>query len=158
LEEAYSRFDPQSPLPVGSPFYVAREDNPLGRLTRKLLLSGPKNPKLFWAGHRGCGKSTELNQLVAREDIQKRFWPVKFSVRETSDFNDLTHIEVLLAIGGEIYRQYTETGQRLKDDLLQELNRWKDTTVTRLNQKGAAFESGAGFDIGAFFALGPAHG
>lgn len=50
LEEAYSRFDPQTPLPVGSPFYVKREDNPLGRLSRKLLLSGPKTPNSFGPG------------------------------------------------------------------------------------------------------------
>jgi hypothetical protein len=150
LEQAWSRFDPQTPLPVGSPFYVDREDNPLGRLTRGLLLvrSGP--PKYFFAGHRGCGKSTELNRLVVNPRIQKQYWPIKFSVREECDFNDLDVVEVLLAIGAQIYKQYTEANGKLKKDLLNELEGWKGRTVERLREKGATFESGAGLDIGQF--------
>jgi hypothetical protein len=150
LEEAWGRFDPQTPLPVGSPFYVAREDNPLGRLERGLLLALGKPPKYFFAGHRGCGKSTELNRLVDSEKIRKKYWPVKFSVKDTSDFNDLNYIDVLLAIGAQIYDQYTTAGQRLDQDLLTELEQWKGSTIEQLTAKGAVFESGVGFDIGQF--------
>lgn len=150
LEEAWGRFDPQTPLPVGSPFYVAREDNPLGRLERGLILALGKPPKYFFAGHRGCGKSTELNRLVDSEKIKKRYWPVKFSVKDTSDFNDLSYIDVLLAMSAQIYHQYAEAGQRLDDDLLTELEQWKGSTIEQLQAKGAVFESGAGFDIGKF--------
>jgi len=151
LEEAWSRFDPQTPLPVGSPFYVEREDNPLGYLERGLLQVQGRLPKYFFAGHRGCGKSTELNRLVVAPRILERYWPVKFSVRDKCDFNDLSHVEVLLAIGAEIFRQYTDGGGRIKDDLLTELEGWKGRTVEQLNSKGATFESGTGFDIGKFF-------
>jgi hypothetical protein len=152
LEEAWSRFDPSLPLPVGSPFYVEREDNPLGRLQRALLLvRGSAPPKYFFAGHRGSGKSTELNRLVDNADIRQRYWPVKFSVRDECDFNDLTYIEVLLAMGAQIFNQYRVAGGRMKDDLLNELEGWKGRVVTRLNEKGATFESGAGVDVGKFF-------
>lgn len=151
LEEAWSRFDPTLPLPVGSPFYVEREDNPLGRLQRGLLLVRGSAPKYFFAGHRGSGKSTELNRLVENEGIRQRYWPVKFSVRDQCDFNDLTYIEVLLAMGAQIYTQYREAGGRMKADLLAELEGWKGRVLTRLNEKGATFESGAGVDIGKFF-------
>jgi len=151
LEEGWSRFDPQMPLPVGSPFYVTREDNPLGRLKRGLLLVRGGPPKYFFAGHRGCGKSTELNRLVVDPDILKRYWPVKFSIREQCDFNDLDVVEILLAMGAQIFKQYTEQGGKMKDDLLAELEGWKGRTVQRLREKGATFESGAGFDIGQFF-------
>lgn len=151
LEEAWSRFDPALPLPVGSPFYVEREDNPLGRLQRALLLARGNPPKCFFAGHRGSGKSTELNRLVDNADIRQRYWPVKFSVRDECDFNDLSYIEVLLAMGAQIFSQYRAAGGRMKDDLLGELEAWKGRTVTRLNEKGATFESGAGLDIGKFF-------
>ncbi len=152
LEEAWSRFDPSLPLPVDSPFYVEREDNPLGRLQRALLLvRGSAPPKYFFAGHRGSGKSTELNRLVDNTDILKRYWPVKFSVRDECDFNDLTYIEVLLAMGAQIFNQYRAAGGRMKDDLLNELEGWKGRVVTRLNKKGATFESGTGVDIGKFF-------
>ncbi len=151
LEDAWSRFDPHLPLPVGSPFYVERDDNPLGRLARALLLVRGSAPKYFFAGHRGSGKSTELNRLVADPQIQARYWPIKFSVRDECDLNDLGHVEVLLAIGAQIFHQYTEGGGTIKDDLLAELEAWKGRTVERLRGKGATFESGAGLDIGAFF-------
>jgi hypothetical protein len=151
LEEAWSRFDPQTPLPVGSPFYVARDDNPLGYLERGLLQIRGRPPKYFFAGHRGCGKSTELNRLVVSPRILERYWPIKFSVRDECDFNDLSHVEVLLAIGAQIFSQYTAAGGLVKSDLLSELEGWKGRTIERLNSKGATFESGAGFDIGKFF-------
>lgn len=150
LEEAWSRFDPQSPLPVGSPFYVEREDNPLGRLCRGLLLVRGAPPKYFFAGHRGSGKSTELNRLVTDPGIQARYWPVKFSVREECDLNDLSHIDILLAIGAQVFRQYREGGGEMKSDLLAELEGWKGRTVELLKSKGATFESGAGLDVGKF--------
>lgn len=150
LEEAWGRFDPQTPLPVGSPFYVTREDNPLGRLERGLLLALVKPPKYFFAGHRGCGKSTELNRLVESPKINEKYWPVKFSVKEVCDFNDLSHIEVLLAMGTQIFHQYTERGGQIKADLLAQLEKWKGSTIEQLREKGAVFESGAGFDIGQF--------
>lgn len=150
LEEAWSRFDPAQPLPVGSPFYIERADNPIGRLQRALLLARGALPKYFFAGHRGSGKSTELNRLVADDAIRQRYWPVKFSVRDECDFNDLTHIEVLLAMGAQIFIQYHAAGGRMKGDLLDELEGWKGRVVTRLNEKGATFESGAGVDVGKF--------
>lgn len=37
LDQAWSNFDPAEPLPSGSPFYVMRQGNPIGALTRALL-------------------------------------------------------------------------------------------------------------------------
>ncbi len=151
LEEAWSRFDPQTPLPVGSPFYVEREDNPLGRLQRGLLLVKSRPPKYFFAGHRGSGKSTELNRLVAALQIKERYWPVKFSVRDMCDLNYLTHVEVLLAIGGQIVNQYTAGGGRIKDSLSVRLEGWQGRIVERLKSKHIEIDSGIGLDIGKFF-------
>lgn len=152
LEEAWSRFEPELPLPYDSPFYVARADNPRGELERGLLLTrGSQLPKKFFAGHRGCGKSTELNRLVEDNRILQKYWPVLFSVRDSCDFNDLAVEELLLAMGAEIFHQYEESGERLNDELLRELEEWKGRTVQRLTEKGAVFESGAGFDISQFF-------
>ena len=151
LENAWSRFDPHTPLPVGSPFYVEREDNPLEQIVMELHLARSGSAKYFFAGHRGSGKSTELNRLVADSRIWQRYWPVKFSVREECDFNDLDVVEVLLAIGAQIYHQYTTTGGKMKKDLLAELEGWKGRTIERLNSKGATFQSGAGLDVGQFF-------
>ena len=158
LEDAWSRFEPELSLPHDSPFYVARADSPRGNLERGLLLTrGTQQPKYFFAGHRGCGKSTELNRLVEDNRIRQKYWPVLFSVRDSCDFNDLAAEELLLAMGAEIFGQYEESGQRLSDDLLSELEQWKGRTVQRLTEKGAVFapkgiiKGGAGFDISKFF-------
>jgi hypothetical protein len=146
LEEAWSRFDPDLPLPDGSPFYVAREDNPLESIILTLYLARSDSSKYFFAGHRGCGKSTELNRLVADPRIQQKYWPIKFSLLDILDVNDLDIAEVMLAIGIQMIDQYTAGGGRLDDDFLRELETWKGRTVERLQQKGATLESGAGLD------------
>ena len=58
LDEAWSNFDPAEPLPSGSPFYVMRQGNPIGALTKALLRRHLQPPKYFFSGHRGSGKST----------------------------------------------------------------------------------------------------
>jgi hypothetical protein len=151
LDEAWSNFDPVEPLPSGSPFYVMRQGNPIGALTRALLRRHLQPPKYFFSGHRGSGKSTELNCLVSDPGIQEKFFPVKFSVRKLCDINNLNYVDVLLAIGAQVFVQYTESGGRLPNDLLKELETWKGRTVERLTEKGAMFATGAGFDVKAFF-------
>ncbi len=60
LDDAWSNFDPQTPLPPGHPFYVERRENPLDELIWALRQQVGRAAKYFFAGHRGCGKSTEL--------------------------------------------------------------------------------------------------
>jgi len=151
LDEAWSNFDPREPLPSGCPFYVERQGNPIGALTRALLRRHLQPPKYFFSGHRGSGKSTELNRLVGTPEIQEKFFPVKFSVRKLCDINNLDYVDVLLAIGAQVFVQYIESGGRLPDELLRELESWKNSTVERLTEKGAVFATGAGFDVKAFF-------
>jgi hypothetical protein len=152
LDEAWSNFDPLAPLPgEESPFYVSRPGEPLGRLTRALLHTFTAPPKFFFAGYRGSGKSTELNRLASNPDIQKKYVVVKFSIYDTSDVNNLDYRDVLLALGAQMFTQYTERGGRLDPDLLKELDGWKGTVVTRLQEKGAVFEGGAGIDLSRFF-------
>ena len=57
--------------------------------------------------------------------IQEKFFPVKFSVRKLCDINNLNYVDVLLAIGAQVFVQYTESGGRLPNDLLKELETWK---------------------------------
>ena len=61
LDTAYINFDPAQPLPSDSEFYVKRKYNPLEQIKRDLLRSNIYQPKFLFSGHRGSGKSTELN-------------------------------------------------------------------------------------------------
>ena len=151
LDEAWSNFDPLTPLPSGSPFYVQRKGDPLRALIRALLRVHMAAPKYFFSGHRGSGKSTELNRLLSHPDIQAKYFTVGFSVKEVCDPNNLSHVDVLLALGARIFLDFTERGGKLPEQYLRELEGWKGRTVERLNAKGATFETGAGFDIGQFF-------
>jgi len=69
LDLAWSNFEPFYPLPANSPFHVERKGKPLNKLIRALLRQHRQSPKYFFSGHRGCGKSKELNRLAADGDI-----------------------------------------------------------------------------------------
>jgi len=151
LDEAWSNFDPLTPLPTGSPFYVHRPGNPIRALGSALTRRHVEPPKFFFSGHRGSGKSTELNRLIGMPEIHEKFFPVYFSVRKVCDVYNVDYIDVLLAMGAQIFLQYVDTGGKLPDQLLKELENWKNATVEQFEEEGAVFATGAGFDLKAFF-------
>lgn len=154
LDLAWVNFDPEMPLPGDDhPFYERRPDEPLGRLADALRLSAlkPSPAKLFFSGYRGSGKSTELNRLARDERLNRYYFIIRFSVKETGDTRNLDYSDVLLALAAEVYGQYTAAGGQLDDDLRDELETWKNRTVERLRAKGAVFEGGTGLDLSKFF-------
>ncbi|MCX6064523.1 MAG: hypothetical protein NT121_02035 [Chloroflexi bacterium] len=142
-----------SQLGVPNPFYVSRPENPIAELTDGLLAPFFRAPKFFFSGHRGCGKSTELLHLMSNPEIQKKYWPINFSIRDEADIIDLDFRDVLLAIGGRLFRSYHEQGGKLPEQLLKELNSWRgkveQETKTVLNGR-VDYEAGAA--ISTFFA------
>ena len=125
LDQAYINFDPAQPLPGVSPFYVQRKRNPLDKIKRALLRSSPLSQKFLFSGHRGSGKSTELNRLMAYPEIQEKYFIVHYSVRDVLDPAGLEYTDLLLSIGAQIFIEAREKGKlRLKKKLLDELTRW----------------------------------
>lgn len=135
LELALTNFDPSYPLPAGCPFHVEREDKPLERLKTALLIEHKQAPKYFFSGHRGCGKSTELNNLAADEKIKEKFYIINYSMKDVCDVNNLNYIDVLLSIGAQIYIQYIEAGNELSSDLKSELENWEKTIEKTFEEK-----------------------
>ena len=125
LDLAWSNFEPFYPLPANSPFHVERKGKPLNILKRALLRQHRQSPKYFFSGHRGCGKSTELNRLAADGDINEKFFIVKYSVKEVCDVNNLNYVDVLFSIGAQLYLQYIDSGNKLKPELIEQLEGWK---------------------------------
>ena len=125
LDLAWSNFEPFYPLPANSPFHVERKGKPLNKLIRALLRQHRQSPKYFFSGHRGCGKSTELNRLAADGDINEKFFIVKYSVKEVCDVNNLNYVDVLFSIGAQLYLQYIDSGNKLKPELIEQLEGWK---------------------------------
>ena len=159
LDRAWLNFELDLPLkPVqdgfSNPFYIDRPGNPIAELTDALVAPFYKPPKFFFSGHRGCGKSTELLHLIGNAEIQKKYWPINFSIREETDIIDIDFRDVLLAIGGRLYREYRKKGGELPDQLLKELDGWRGKVekkvTTILDGRLSNFELGASID--AFFA------
>ena len=140
LNLAWSNFDPFYPLPADCPFHVEREGKPLNRLIRALLRQHRQPPKYFFSGHRGCGKSTELNRLAADDEIKQKFFIVKYSVKDVCDVHNLDYVDVLFSIGAQLFLQYKDTGKELRSELIQELEAWKTSIVEHVREEETSFE------------------
>lgn len=151
LDIAWSNFDPFFTLPANCPFHVEREDKPLNRLIRALLRLHRQPPKYFFSGHRGCGKSTELNRLAVDENINKKFFIVKFSIKDVCDVNNLDYVDVLFSIGAQLFIQYLDAGKVLRSDLIKELDSWKNSIVEVESQTSTTVEASVEGGIKAFF-------
>lgn len=158
FDRAWLNFELDLPLMPGgngspNPFYVSRPGNPIAELIDALVAPFYRPPKFFFSGHRGCGKSTELLILLSNPEIQKKYWPINFSIRDEADIVDLDFRDVLLALGSRMFRDYRKIGGQVPDHLLKELNGWKgkvEKEIETILAGRMASEIGAGID--AFFA------
>lgn len=157
FDRAWLNFELDLPLKPGpngtaNPFYINRPGNPINELIDALLAPFYRPPKFFFSGHRGCGKSTELLHLLSNRDIQKKYWPINFSIREETDIIDLDFRDVLLAIGSRLFLEYRKQGGELPDQLLIELNGWQgkvEKQTSTILKGRTEYEIGA--SIAAFF-------
>jgi hypothetical protein len=155
FDRAWLNFELDLPLEPGeagepNPFYVDRPHNPIDELKDSLLAPFYQPPKFFFSGHRGCGKSTELLRLGASPDINDKYWPVHFTIRDQADINDLDFRDVLLAMAGRIYQSYREGGGKLPAQMEKELASWQGDIVHEIEriQDGrlSGFEMEGGLD------------
>jgi len=159
FDRAWLNFELDLPLKPAAngkanPFYISRPGNPINELTDALLAPFYRPPKFFFSGHRGCGKSTELLHLLSNPEIQKKYWPINFSIREETDIIDLDFRDVLLAIGSRLFREYRKKGGELPDTLLKELYGWKGKVEKQISTilDGRVSDIELGASIDAFFA------
>ena len=158
FDRAWLNFELDLPLKPGkngqaNPFYIDRPGNPIAELTDALLAPFYRPPKFFFSGHRGCGKSTELLHLLSNPEISRKYWPINFSIREEADIIDIDFRDVLLAIGGRLFREYRKKGGELPEQLLKELNGWKgrvEKHISTVLDGRQSMEIGAALDL--FFA------
>ncbi|MEA1894136.1 MAG: hypothetical protein U9N36_02835 [Euryarchaeota archaeon] len=120
-------------------------------MIRALLRTHRQPPKYFFFGHRGCGKSTELNRLAADEDIGQKFFVVKYSVRDVYDVNNLNYVDVLFSIGAQLYLQYEDSGRELRPELMADLEVWRSSIVERISEEERSFWTSIGGGVKGFF-------
>ncbi len=120
------------------PWYVTRPDDPLALLrTRLAVLRRPA--KFLVAGHRGCGKSTELNRLRVDKRVLARHQIVHFSVADQLDINQLDYLQILLAAVGQVMEKVVgPRGLELSEDSVKELLSWQRRITEKVDSRGEA--------------------
>ena len=146
LDQAYINFDPTRPLRSVSKFYVKRKRNPLDVMKRSLMRENVDPPKFLFSGHRGSGKSTELNRLVAYSDMQEKYFIVYYSVREVLDVAGLEYTDLLFSIGAQIFIEAANRKVELRKKLLDELSKWR-SVIEEETERGRKVGVEAGLDV-----------
>ena len=149
FDRAWFNFEPDLPLDPGphgeiNPFYIERSPDRTARLERELVRVYKQTPKYFFSGQRGCGKSTELKKLSVNPKVLEKYWSIYFTIRDEASSNDLDYKDVLLAICGQMFRQYHKMGGELPKNLLKDMNLWcasiqkqVRSTITEKDSQGA---------------------
>lgn len=143
----YNVFDPQEPLKGKElkEFYVERE-GPREDI-KNAILDSKEPTKFLFAGHRGSGKSTELNKLT--QEIKEDVFVVNFSIKDNLNLFDLDVSDILLTIGAEIYKNVTEY-VNLDEKLVKDLYDWT-TNITKIKADDVVKEKGFGVGLKAVF-------
>ncbi len=151
LEQIFQSFA-KGPLKIEDlgEFYVstfegrggAPVSNRLARKVRNQIAEGNRFHMLF-AGYRGCGKSTELNQLQLM--LQDDYLLVKFSVMEKLDPLSLHYIELFIVMMEELFglgRTHNELLQQISPQFLERIQNWADTReIQEIRDKHLSLEA-----------------
>lgn len=104
LEQVVKYFIPTQPLSGQNLrfWYVPRSGFMRNKMALDLKIS-PGAPKMLFVGHRGSGKSTELNKLA--EEVSDVFHPLGFSVREITGRPNPTYEDFMLVLSTQLTRE-----------------------------------------------------
>jgi len=105
---------------------------------------------MLFAGHLGCGKSTELNNLIGR--IGDRYLTVKLDSSLELDSNDLQYVDVLLLAAEKLSKRLQEEDIRIDRIHLDKLRRWFAEQTTTATAFGG-LEGEIGTEVKAGFGL-----
>lgn len=128
LDQILDHFDPRVALsasPEHAGWYVERIGSPRGQV--KILLDRPgaweKEEKILFVGHRGAGKSTELNRLAA--DLEGRYLVVPVDVLRLTGQTSPRYEDLMLVLGTRITQAcLTPALAEKMSDLLQPIKDW----------------------------------
>lgn len=133
-----------------SSFFVATDDarderSNLRQRLADLLNRQDTTKRLLVYGHRGCGKSTELNQL--KEDLGDRWFIVSLSILDFTNGIGIKAEDILLAVAVALFEQAGAPGLDLPvdDSHLAGVHAFfNDVTETEVAQRMAQVKIGAG--------------
>lgn len=129
LQQVVQYFDPKESLQGQHlhMWFVERPDTPRRRMD--IALTTPQKPvKLLLVGHRGTGKSTELNKLA--EEIKDKFYTIGFDALAVTGRSTMKYEDLMLTLSTHITRHCIDqglVGRPLRDPIegkWQELSDW----------------------------------
>lgn len=110
LEDAYLALDPRQPVQRHEldQLFVARPDSPTQKLQTALRLQSRQasGPKVLFVGHRGAGKTTELNYLASQ--LEGEFVSVQVPAYDIYQKPDISHIELIYAMNLRLLQVATD--------------------------------------------------
>ena len=111
------------------------------RLKREVEAAA-KNGKVIFAGHRGCGKSTLLKRFSV--EMQGKFFAVFFSISDLIEISDVSHVNILYAIGLKLLSEATKIKIPVLDSVKRSLIGWTTTTKKETAEQQTKSETAVG--------------
>lgn len=144
LRDGINVLDPERALETPEEldnFFVQRTESPIDEI--EVLLEDSSGPETFlFTGHRGSGKSTELSRLGQR--LGGDFRVIQYSVKDTLNLFELTHVDVLFSMAVELIKVATEEEIDIREDVLEHV--W---AFTREITRETELRSTDASDVGA---------
>ena len=166
LRAAMAQCDPDVELQPSDPRWVdfaSLRGDTHKRLLEKLQSSRAANKfaHIAYLGHRGCGKSTELNTLV-RDAKARGFLPLKATVTDAFDENEFSFGDVLRLIAELLDKEFGDrlpaATIKLVEDWFKEVTHVDATEIERTWKLGADAELGVAPTIEAEINVGVGKG
>lgn len=153
LGDVVNYFDHREP-PSGSKldlWYVERSDTPRTRM-REFLRARNRPTKELFAGPRGSGKTTELNQLT--RDLAKDYYTFNLFIGELNLRYDINHIDLMRSMATQVLKTAIEDEllptplSQSFEETLEPLHRWWRDRVAGLEFTTVTVEGGLKFKLG----------
>ena len=129
-------------------FRVSYGDRVLARLRSVVPASentDQQRNKIVFSGPRGCGKSTLLKAFAV--EMQKEYVVVFFSVADSIEMSDVTHVNILYTIGVRLLNTASKLSIDIPKDIRSSLLNWMDTTRKTVEETTTKAEVGIGAEI-----------
>lgn len=116
------------------------------RFQRYLQRDSGGSMKFLFVGHKGCGKSTELNRL--QKNLTDDFVILNFSVVKELDIANISYIEIFIAVMEKLFEFLQETPQiKIAPEFIENISNWVQTKeMQEISQRymDISMETGAG--------------
>ncbi len=147
----------------------ARGKNVFNRLLKPLGFDNHFKPKLIeedanhyilFCGHRGCGKSTELNIISEKLHRKDGYFVVQCNIVDDLDINNIEYVEILFLVAQKIVQKIDDKGISISKKHIEDLDDFfKERIIKQIKQKDFEASVKTGIQaklslklIGGFFA------